>query len=258
MSDGNVMGADRSQPTSSHGSGTTGAAKEAAADLKNTATDAAEGVAGTAKDEAAAVARETKAQAADLFHQTQQELSAQAATQQERMAASLGAIGDELGSMARHSEGSSIAADLVQRASDKASSAAAWLNARGPSDVLEDVKTFARRRPMAFIGAALAAGVVAGRLTRALASGSDGDSSPATMAANRGNALPAAAGTSRTATPPMATGMPGAGAPTTGAPMTDAPMATQPPTAAEPGYPPVAETPGATRREGTHGRSDSF
>jgi hypothetical protein len=144
-------------------------AKHEAGELKSTATDAAKDVAGTAKSEAADVARATKNQAAELFHQTQRQLSDQAASQQRRLASGLGAIGDELGSMARNAEGG-MAADLVQRVSDRASSAASWLDGRDPAGVLAEVKTFARRRPMVFIGAALVAGLAAGRLTRALIS----------------------------------------------------------------------------------------
>ena len=43
---------------------------------------------------------------------------------------------------------------------------------RDPESLLNEVKSYARRRPGMFIGIALVAGVVAGRLTRALAEGS--------------------------------------------------------------------------------------
>jgi hypothetical protein len=170
MSDGSyAMGAGPSGGTSSGDSSMVDTAKEEAAGLTSSATDAAKDVAGTARDEAASVARTTKSEAAELFHQTQREVSDQAAAQQQRLAAGLGAVGEQLGSMARNSEGG-LAADLVQRVSSGASSAASWLQARDPSGVLAEVKAFARRRPMAFIGAALVAGVAAGRLTRAMVS----------------------------------------------------------------------------------------
>ena len=164
-------------------------AKEEASQLKTTATDAAKNVAGTAKDEAASVAETTKSQAVDLFHQTQREVSDQAAAQQRRLAAGLSSIGDELGSMARNADGG-IAADLVQRVSSRASSAASWLEARDPASVLSEVKQFARRRPAAFIGAALVAGVAAGRLTRALISDAKDESSGSSSSAS--TSVPAA------------------------------------------------------------------
>lgn len=178
MSDGNhAMGAGGPQDTSSGESSMVDSAKHEAAELKDTTTDAAKDVAGTAKDEAASVAEETKAQAKDLFDQTRHELSDQASKQQERIAVGLGALGDELGSMARGSDGSGIAGDLVQKVSDRVSTAASWLGSRDPSGVLADVKTFARRRPAAFIGAALLAGIVVGRLTRALAANAKDEAS---------------------------------------------------------------------------------
>ena len=145
------------------------AVKHEAAELKDTATGAAADVAGTAKEEAVSVAQETKAQAIDLFHQGREELTDQASKQQQRIASGLSSLGSELSTMASSSQGSGIASDLVQKAADRVSSAASWLGSREPSGVLQDVKSFARRRPGAFIGAALLAGIAAGRLTRALA-----------------------------------------------------------------------------------------
>lgn len=176
MSDGSyASGASESRTTSRRESSVVDAAKDEAADLRNTATDTAKDLAGTVKEEASSVAHEAKIQAQDLFDQARHELSEQAASQQSRIAAGLGALGDELGSMARNSDGSGIAADLVQRVSERASSAATWLGSRDPAGVLDDVKVFARRRPVFFIGAALVAGVVAGRLTRALVANSGGE-----------------------------------------------------------------------------------
>ncbi|RYY92467.1 MAG: hypothetical protein EOO24_28990, partial [Comamonadaceae bacterium] len=159
-------------------------AKHEASDLKATATDAAKDVAGTAKSEAADVAHTTKSQATELFHQTQRELSDQAASQQRRLAAGLGAIGDEFGSMARNANGG-LAADIVQRVSDRARGAASWLEGRDPAGVLADVKAFARRRPVVFIGASLVAGIAAGRLTRAMVSQAKDDAADADTGAAR-------------------------------------------------------------------------
>lgn len=145
------------------------AVKHEAAELKDTATGAAADVAGTAKEEAVSVAQETKAQAIDLFHQGREELADQASKQQQRIASGLDSLGSELSTMASSSQGSGIASDLVQKAADRVSGAASWLSSREPSGVLQDVKSFARRRPGAFIGGALLAGIAAGRLTRALA-----------------------------------------------------------------------------------------
>lgn len=145
------------------------AAKHEAADLKDTATTQAKDVVDTAKDEAASVVGEAKLQAKDLYAQTTRELGDQASAQQQRIATGLRSVGDELGSMAANSDGSGIAGDLVQQVSTKLSAAATWLGDREPGDVLTEVKRFARRRPGTFILAAALAGIVVGRLTRALA-----------------------------------------------------------------------------------------
>jgi hypothetical protein len=144
-------------------------AKQEAANLKDTATEQAGNVAGTAKDEAKNVAHEAKSQAKDLFTQTQTELKDQAGAQQQRVASGLRSLGDELGSMAGSSEQQGLASDLVRQVADRAGSAASWLDARDPGSLLNEVKSYARRKPGTFIAAAAIAGVVAGRLTRALA-----------------------------------------------------------------------------------------
>ena len=64
--------------SSAEPSGKVDAAKQEAADLKDTAATQAKDVLGTAKEEAATVAGEAKFQAKDLYAQTQQELREQA------------------------------------------------------------------------------------------------------------------------------------------------------------------------------------
>lgn len=194
-------------------------AKQEATNLKDTATEQAGNIAGTAKDEAKNVAHETKSQAKDLFAQTQSELKEQAGAQQQRVASGLRSLGDELGSMAGSSEQQGLASDLVRQVADRAGSAASWLDARDPGSLLHEVTSYARRKPGTFIAAAAIAGVVAGRLTRALA-GNAADEKAAEAAA------PAA---------------PAPSAPATSAPATSAPTA---PAAAP--VPPVVDTPAST------------
>lgn len=183
MSYGNdAVGGGQPQTARSGESHVVDTAKQEAADLKDTATDAAKDVAGTAKDEAASVAQEAKTQVSDLYQQARHELTDQASKQQERIATGLSALGDQLGAMARTSDGGGMAGDLVQKVSERVSGVATWLGSRDPSMVLTDVKAFARRRPGAFIGGALVAGVLAGRLTRALATNAKEQSDQATTA----------------------------------------------------------------------------
>lgn len=149
--------------------GTVDTAKREASDLAHTAGDQAKSVIDTAKSEASSVAHEAKYQAKDLFAQSQQELKDQARTQQERVAGGLRTVGGDLQSMADGAASDSLAADLVRQVSTRVSLASDWLSEREPADVLNEVKRFARRRPGVFILSAAIAGIVVGRLTRALA-----------------------------------------------------------------------------------------
>lgn len=193
--------------------GTTGAVTHEAEEVRATAVAEAGNLAGKAKDEAATVAREAGTQARDLYDQARRELQDQAAQQQRRVADGLRSVGDELGSMAASSDASGVAADLVQQASSRLSSAATWLSDREPGALVADVKSYARRHPGAFIAAAAVVGVVAGRLTRALGSSDQGVGSPSSSSQAGPTAAAATATTPATppATSPVAATTPAAG-----------------------------------------------
>jgi hypothetical protein len=185
---------------------TTGSTSTDATDVKDTAKAEAGRVVDTAKAEAGSVASEAKSQARTLYAQTKGELRDQAGKQQQRVAQGLRSAGDELNSLASGtpSPNAGIATDLVRQASTRVNGMASWLENRDPESLLNEVKYFARRRPGVFIGIALAAGVVAGRLTRALAEGS-ADRKADMAARSRGTGMGTADLTGR------ATGMSAAG-----------------------------------------------
>ncbi|GAA1446090.1 hypothetical protein [Leifsonia poae] len=165
--------------------------------MKDEVVDGGTRVLDTAKDQAADVVGEAKSQATDLLHQTQSELREQAALQQQRVADGLQSVSDELADMARNSSGG-LASDLVSRAAARAGSAASYLDSRDPGSLLTELKSYAARRPGAFIALAVAAGAVAGRLTRSLASGASDASdasgtSDASGAGSSGSSASAAA-----------------------------------------------------------------
>jgi hypothetical protein len=188
------------------GSGTVDAAKQEAAGVASTAKDAAGGVVDTAKGEAANVAQEVKLNARQLLTQTKGELTDQAATQQQRVAEGLRSISDELSTMAGASNNGGVAADLVQQAADRSSSVAQWLENRDPGSLLNEVKSFARRRPGAFLLLAAGAGVLAGRLGRGMADNASVDNTGATAtSAPRAEYYPSSGG----AVPPPAVDLPG-------------------------------------------------
>ena len=130
------------------------------------------------------MASEAKYQARNLVDQTRSQLRGQASNQQSQLASRLNSWASELGSMASRSEDSGPMTDLAQEASRRVGEMSHWLDTHEPADLLEEVKRFARRRPVAFLALAAAAGVVAGRVTRGAVAAntsvdSDTDPSPA-------------------------------------------------------------------------------
>jgi hypothetical protein len=159
-------------------------AKDEASNLKDTAVDAGRGVATTAKDQAVNVATEAKQQAKGLLSSATSEVQNQASTQQSRLASTLRGYADELQGVGQGSTPSGVVGDLIQQAAAKGSEIAQWLEDREPGDVLEEVRRYARRRPVMFLALCGLAGVVAGRITRgAVAANTSVDSpSPARAA----------------------------------------------------------------------------
>lgn len=143
-------------------------AKEEAAGVAEDAKSAAAQVSGTAKDEAAKVASSAKEQASSLLSEATSNLRTQTDAGKSHAAAGLRGISGELSSLADGSKEQGAVSDLARQASHRVGDAAGWLEGRDLDGVLSDVQDFARRRPLAFIGLALGAGVVVGRLSRAL------------------------------------------------------------------------------------------
>lgn len=141
-------------------------AKQEASAVKDTAKEAGANVAGTAKQEAANVAAEARSQARSLMGTVSDEVRTQGSNQQQRLAQAVHSLAKELGGMASSSNESGPLTDLAHQASRKGGEIAHWLENREPADVLEEVRAFARRRPVMFLGLCALAGVVAGRLTR--------------------------------------------------------------------------------------------
>jgi hypothetical protein len=147
-------------------SSTKDVAKGEAAAVKDTAVEAGKDVAATAKDEAVNVAAEAKYQAKNLLSTATSEVQNQASTQQGRLASTFRGYADELQGISQGSAPSGVMGDLVQQAASKGSQIAQWLEDREPADVLEELRRYARRRPVMFLALCGLAGVVAGRITR--------------------------------------------------------------------------------------------
>jgi hypothetical protein len=169
-------------PTYTDGQATADVAKDQANQLGQSAADAGQHVTDIAKDQAAVVASETGRQAKDLLRQAEAELADQAGAQQQKVASGLRSIGDELTSMSDHDGDKGVATDLAKQAADKAHDIAGWLDDREPGQLLSEVRSFARERPVAFLAIALGAGLVTARLGRGVAGANSDDESASTPA----------------------------------------------------------------------------
>lgn len=182
--------------------------KDKAKDTASTAADQGKRVAGTAKDEAANVAGTAAEQArnvlGDAKQQVTSQVSDQATTGRDKLSETLRTLGDDLQQMAQgQGPTQGMAVDLAQEVSDRVRALGSHLESRDPSQLLDDARDFARRRPGTFLLGALAAGVVAGRLFRATADGA----AAASLAETGSTGM---TGTTGVGTGPMATGTYGA------------------------------------------------
>jgi hypothetical protein len=166
----------------------TQAAREEAMEVGRHAGEAGSQLAQTTTEEAKRVAAETTRQTRDLVHegvgQIQAQIQNQARESQQRAAEALQGLAGQLRKMAQAGGQSGLAADLVRQGADQVKSMASWLDEREPGDLLNQARTFARRRPGAFLLGAVVLGAVAGRFTRGLvADGSSGGSAQGATAA---------------------------------------------------------------------------
>jgi len=168
-------------PSSGGESGTINVAKDQASDVTAGAVEASQHVAGVAKSQVSNLAEETGRQAKDLLEQARTELTEQAGRQQQRIAEGLRALGDELHSMTQHGGHSGVATELADQGGQKSKDIASWLDEREPGRLIEEVKTFARQRPGAFLLLATGLGLAAGRLTRGLTDAATGGAASARM-----------------------------------------------------------------------------
>jgi hypothetical protein len=147
-----------------------GVAKEQAAAVKDTAVDKGQQVVGVAKDEAGRVTAEATGQVRDLLNQGRSQLTEQVSAQQQKLSSLVHSFAEELGTMASKSDKSGPVTDLAQQGSRRIGALAHTLETSDASDLLDQVRNFARRRPVAFLLGSALAGVVVGRLSRSLAS----------------------------------------------------------------------------------------
>ena len=166
--------------------GTAGVVKDQASDLGHSSVQAGKHVADVAREQASGVAAEAGRQGRDLLQQAQGQLEEQAARGQQRLADRLLSLSDELRSMADASGQGGMAAGLAHQVASRVGDAGQWLGDRKPGQVVDEMQSFARRKPAVFLTLAAGAGLVAGRLTRGLKDASSDDSAAAAPAATQG------------------------------------------------------------------------
>lgn len=154
-------------------------AKDKAADAADAARHAAGDVANTATDKAKDVVDEAHRQARNLVGEAREQLNGQVGVQHRNLVDNLHTLADELRRMSDASEQQGLASELVGQAGDRARGAADWIGSRQPGDLLDEVRSFARRRPGTFVVGALVAGVAVGRLTRGVVAAHTDDESSA-------------------------------------------------------------------------------
>jgi len=155
------------RPTAEPATGSsTEVAKDQAANVAQSANESGKQVANTAANEASNVAAETRHQAKNLGQEFSNQAQQQAALQKDKAANGLHSLGEELRSMAHQGGQSGPVTDLAHQAADRVTDLAFWLERRDPGSLVEEVRTYARRKPGTFLLGAVVAGVVAGRLTR--------------------------------------------------------------------------------------------
>jgi hypothetical protein len=146
---------------------TAATAKDEAAGVKDQAVQSGAQVAATAKEQGSQVVAEAANQARDLLGEVRGQATSQAVAQKDRAAGGLREIANELESMV-NGQGAQggVASELARQASSRVHEVATWIESREPADLLDEVKSFARRRPGTFLIGAAIAGVLAGRATR--------------------------------------------------------------------------------------------
>jgi hypothetical protein len=158
---------------SSQDGSTTDVAKEQAGRVGQTAKSATADVAQTTKEQAQNVVGEAKQQARDLVGEARTQAKDQAGAQKSRAVQGLRSLGDEIDQMAQQGGQSGMATEVARQVSARTRDLADYIDRHEPADLLEEVRSYARRRPVVFLTGAALAGVLAGRLTRNLASKED-------------------------------------------------------------------------------------
>ncbi|WP_406840505.1 hypothetical protein ACICHK_37925 [Streptomyces sp. AHU1] len=139
------------------------------------AKQAASQVAGTAAEQAKTVVGEARQQAGNALGDLRGRAMEEADGQARRAAGVLRQWAQDLSGLAEHAQGDSPARHLAAQAADRGHRTADYLDKQGVEGLVSDLQNFARRRPGAFLGGAVLAGLAVGRLAKAATNASRPD-----------------------------------------------------------------------------------
>jgi hypothetical protein len=165
--------------------------KEQGSQTAQQAGQAGRHVAQKATEQGKHVVAEAGHQAHSMLDQAQSQLMEQASAQKQRAAGGLRGIGGQLRSAADNAQ-PGPAKDLIGQASGRIDQIADWLEHREPGQVIEELRDFARQRPGAFLGGAVLAGMLVGRLTRSMTGGGGMPGGAGNMPGGQGDQMGAA------------------------------------------------------------------
>lgn len=140
---------------------------------------------------------ETVSQARDLVGQARDQVTAQANTQLGQLGSTMRRLAAELEEMGNHSDHDGMARSVVTEAAQRTHRLADMVEGREITELLEDVRDFARRRPGVFLAGAAAFGVLVGRIGRGVVDSGASRSEPTRSAEPITNAEPTEYGADR-------------------------------------------------------------
>jgi ElaB/YqjD/DUF883 family membrane-anchored ribosome-binding protein len=171
------------------------AAKQTAQETKDAAMQTAQEIKGDVQAQATEIAGEAKQQAGEMLGQAKEQATNAFTQQREQAVSGLGSLADALRNTAQSMKDSNDGAQagiarFVDDAAERLSQSADFLRDKDTSQLLHDVQDFAKKQPLAFVGAAFGVGIIAARLLKGAGSGSQAiDQAMSSMSEQAVNAM---------------------------------------------------------------------
>ncbi|GAB3225284.1 hypothetical protein GCM10027447_14540 [Glycomyces halotolerans] len=146
---------------------TAGTARREGSEVANKAAGEAKDVAHSAREEGQHLAQQAKTEVRHVADDARTQLRDEVSAQADKAGDSLRRLGEQVGALAEgRPQDAGPLAEYAQSAAEEIRHAAGRVNERGFEGILEDTKSFARKRPAAFLCVAAVAGFSIGRMLR--------------------------------------------------------------------------------------------